>query len=84
MEARLSGLKKVVNLVRSLKEPGFVLSAKVSNYCQHGIVAEWSACPPIILAARVRFLVPLRFSFFHRGVLTKERLRTPLRGHSHT
>jgi len=47
-----------------LKEPGLVLDADVCAQRQQGVVAEWSACPPVNLAMRVRSSDPLRFSFF--------------------
>jgi len=51
-------------LLPPLKERGFVLNAYVWAQRQQGGVAEWSACPPVNLATRVRFPVPLHFSFF--------------------
>jgi len=59
------------DLLPTLKEPGFVLTAYVRVCCQQGVVAEWSACPPFHLAMRVRFSDPLRFSFFLQSSDTK-------------
>jgi len=61
---RAAGRMGLGDSVLPLKEPGFVLNAYVCARRQQGVVAEWSACPPVNLATRVRFSDPFHFSFF--------------------
>ena len=62
-----------------LKRSRFVLIPYDFDRRHQGVVAKWSACPPVDLATRVRFLVPFAFFFlsFSEASSLKKRLRTP-------